>query len=328
MAVASASARSDGAWAAGLLATRCNLVSPLAASSPQLRFHEGEIDNNQPLIDTVLPEVPGPVSSWTVTQWNHDVYLRPADLRLAWSAATSVYYEAAASDEETSLLIRHEAAEPGWVFTLSNSNGPVTVGGGRALYLSTNILPGVNTGFDHEIDLSLDARIAAAAASYTTPTAKATGAVMAMAYTGIGLMFTDPVTWAQQFIFMQVGLTQSSAASVTSGYICSGNTVILFAPPVASTEQLPFKTDSGALHHLTYNLTAAVQEMVANPTPCGGAKRSWTPNMLNLANWHLVGTYVGSETENTDLRPGAVTNKPQGNISLSLDLARFAITRD
>ena len=148
-----------------------------------------------------------------------------------------------------------------------------------------------------------------------------------MAYTGIGLMFTDPVTRAQQFIFMQVGLTQSGATSVTSGTICSGSTVILFAPPVAAAQQLPFKTDTGALHHLTYNLTAAVQEMVGNPSPCGAGLPSWTPNMLKLANWRLTGTYVGSETENTDLRPGAATSKPQGNVAITLDLANFTITR-
>ena len=319
-------------WSNGLAATKSvtigtDLVPPLASSSAQLRFHEGLIANNQPLIDTVLPAVPGPVSSWTLAQWNHDVYLRPANLRSLWSLGMGSYYEAMASDGETTLLIRHETTEPGFVFSLSNSNGTVTSGGGRALYLSANTLPGVNAGFDQEIDLSLDARVANATVSYTTPTAKATGAVLAMAYTGIGLMFTDPVTRAQQFIFMQVGLTQSGATSVTSGTICSGSTVILFAPPVAAAEQLPFKTDTGALHHLTYNLTAAVQELVANPTPCGAGTHSWTTNMLNLANWRLTGTYVGSETENTDLRPGAVTSKSQGNVAITLDLADFTITR-
>ena len=329
LAVSGAIACPGGARAAvGQPTLGTNLVMPLATSSPELRFHEGLIANNQPLIDTALPNVPGPVSGWELTQWNHDVYLRPADLRTLWSSAYGLYYEAAAADGESSLLIRNEAAEPRLVFTLMNSNGTVTSGGGRSLYLSANTLPGVNSGFDHEIDLSMDARIAAASVTYTTPTAKVTGAVLAMAYTGIGLMFTDPATRAQQFIFMQVGLTQSGVTSVTSGTICSGSSVILYAPPVAANQQLPFKTDTGALHHLTYNLTAAVQSLVGNPAPCGVGKHSWTPNMLNLANWKLTGTYMGSETENTDLRPGAVTNKAQGQVFLTLDLANFSIRRD
>ena len=304
-----------------------DLVSPLASSSPELRFHEGLIANNQPLIDGTLPNGSGPPSAWTLAQWNHDVYLHPSDLKSSWASASGLSYQASTSDRETSLLIRQMAGEPGLVFTLFNSGGSVTAGGGRALYLSANVLPGVNSGFDHEVDLALDARVASASVSYTTPTAQVTGAVLAMAYTGLGLMFTDPVTRAQQFVFMQVGLTQSGASTVTSGSICSGSTVVLFAPVVLPTEQLPFRTDVGPLHHLTYNLSAAVQSMVSNPTPCGGKQPSWTPAMAHLANWRLTGTYVGSETENTDLRAGALTNKPQGQAYIALDLAAFSIRR-
>ena len=327
MAVAGVVGLSGSAGAQGVAAAATDLVAPLAASSAQIRFHEGLIANNQPLIDPVLPAVPGPVSSWVLTQWNHAVYLRPADLKPRGFGAQGRNYGAVAWDLETQLLIRHKAGETGFVFTLQNSNGTLSAGGGRALYLTAGALPGVNSGFDHEIDLAMDARVASAAAIYDTPAAKATGAVMAMAYTGIGLLFTDPTTGAQQYVFMQVGLTLSKAPQVGSGYICSGNTVILWAPPVAAAEQLPFTSDAGPLHHLSYNLTAAVQDMVSNATPCGGTTPVWTPAKLNLANWRLTGTYFGSETENTDLRPGAATNDAQGMALLTLDLADFSIRR-
>ena len=318
---------SGGAEAQGGAGAGVDLVEPLAASSARIRFHEGEIAHNQPVINPALPAVPGPVSDWVLTQWNHGVYLQPADLRTYASAGVAPFYEAVSPDRETMLLIRHLAGEPGYVFRLWNSNGTLNAGGGRALYLSQKVLPGVDSTFDREIDLSLHARVAHAQASYATPTAKATGAVLAMAYTGLGLLFTDPATRAQQFVFMQVGLTSSKGASVKAGYICSGNRVVLFAPPVAADEQLAFVSDDGRLHHLSYDLTAAVRGMVSNPTPCGAGKRSWSAAMLDLKNWRLVGTYVGSETENTDLRPGAVTSKAQGTAVLALDLADFSIRR-
>ena len=306
-------------------ATRIDLVSPLAASSAQLRFHEGKIANNQPLMDPVLPAVPGPASNWALIQWNHTDYLNPASLRTYQAAGQLPYYESVAADLESMLFIRHDTTEAGLVFTLWNSNGTVTTSGGRALYLSAGVLPNVDTGFNNDIVLALDARVSHASASYTFPTAKATGAVLAMAYTGLGLMFTDPSTRAQQFVFMQVGLTQSNASNVTSGYICSGSTVVLFAPPVPASAQLPFQSDGGPLHHLTFDVSAAVQAMVSKATPCIAGHASWTPTMLNLANWHLAGAYVGSETENTDARPGAVTKLPQGTIALGLDLANLSI---
>ena len=154
-AIASVLGCSNGMTATGVPAIGTALVPPLASSSAQLRFHEGLTANNQPLIDTVLPAVPGPVSGWTLAQWNHSVYLRPASLRPMWSLALGPYYEAVTSDSEATLQIRHETTEPGLVFTLSNSNGTVTSAGGRALYLSAGTIPGVNAGFDHEIDLSM-----------------------------------------------------------------------------------------------------------------------------------------------------------------------------
>ena len=304
-----------------------NLVAPLAVSSAQLMFNEGQIANNQPLVDTVLPAVPGPVSSWTLSQFNHAVYLRPSNLLTLNVPGSGPVYYATPSDQETMLMIRHVAGEPGFVFTLGNSNGTLTNAGGRSLYLNESALPGVPNTFDREIDLAVDARVAGAFVSYTFPTAKATGAVLAMSYTGVGLMFTDPLTRAQQFVFMQEGITGSGAASASPGFICTGNTVVLYAPSETAAQTLPFETDTGQLHHLTYNLTAAVQAMLSDSTPCGGGTSPWTPAMENLANWQMTGTYIGSETENTDLRPLAATNQPQGSVLLELDIANLSLHR-
>lgn len=309
-----------------------NVISPLSTSSAQLQFHEGLVANNQEAIDPVMPLVPGPASPWLLTQWNHDVYIHPTDV----TVTPSIYgpnYTFMAKDQEAALMTHQVAGITGKVFNLYNSNGTLTSGGGRALYLTNNETPGAADTADHEIDLSMNVRVTAAVATYNNSTAEWNGAVLAMAYTGLGVLFKDPVTGAMQFIFMQLPLTQSGPSTNTSKYMCNkdigGTFVTLFAPKVPAANILPFKSEGNApMHALTYNLSAMVQDMISNPLPCNQSTFPvWTAAQMNLANWHITGIYFGSETENIDLREGATIKGPQGQAALDLDVGSLAIVR-
>lgn len=306
--------------------TVTDLISPLEVSSAVLQFNEGQALNNQPAVDPILPAIAGTKSPWVLTQWNHDVYIYPTSLQVSGTAASPVY-SLAASDSEAAFVIRSLSGEPGYTFNLYNSDGTLTNAGGRSLYLSTNVLSGTTSTFDQEIDLSLDVRVSYASASYSTATAAATGAVLAMAYTGFGVMYVDPVSRLQQFVFMQLNFTQSGTFTNVAKTFCLGNVLTLFNASVPAGNILPFQTDTGALHHLQYNVTTAVQQMLSNPAPCDGVTPVWTAAQRNPANWHLTSIYFGSETENTDLRPAAVTHLPQGHAALDLDVANLQIVR-
>src|SRR5262245_47055231 len=54
-----------------------DLIPPLATQSPRLRFHLGEVHNNQPKISPILPAMPFPPSSWYVAQWQQPSVVVP-----------------------------------------------------------------------------------------------------------------------------------------------------------------------------------------------------------------------------------------------------------
>ena len=300
-----------------------NLVQPLATSSAKLPFGNGQVAGITGLFFPTLPAVSGPTSSWSLTQWNHVDYLNPS-LMVTLPNAGNPVYAFVAADKTSSLIITHQASEPGYVFSLFNSNGTLSNGGGRALYLSTNVYPGASATLDHNTNLSIDVRVGLAQVTYTYPTAQRTGAVLAMSYIGGGFMFTDPVTKHQQFVFFQIDLSMSAPPHLTPGYMCSKGTVSLYGVPAPAGQALPFKTDTGPLHHFGYSLSGTLKAMLSNANPCG---TPWTAHQLVPANWSFTGTYIGSETENTDTRPGAATSQPQGSAGIDLDIANVSITR-
>jgi hypothetical protein len=67
--------------------------------------------------------------------------------------------------------------------------------------------------------------------------------------------------------------------------------------------------------------------MLAARTPCGGATPVWDAAKRNSANWHFSGLYIGSETENTDLRAGAFTAAAQGHVEMALQISDLSVTR-
>jgi hypothetical protein len=285
-----------------------------------MRFHKGEIANNQPKIDPALPAIEGAPSSWTVSQWQHRQYLGASDLRPVaggqWAAETP--------DGESKLSLRR-SADGHWIYRLYENGGLLTPGGGSNLFLATQAAPGAT--FDHDIKLDVLARVTDAVARYDTPQARATGAVLAMAFVGLGLLENDPAG-GQRFVFMQVDLVGSAPNQGSGGYICASEDgtmrVALFSPPTGAG-LLPFKR-SNAPSALHLDLTKAVSSMVGNSTPCAGGKPVWSAAEQNVANWRLTGLYAGLEVQNTDHRPRAVTDKSQGEAALGLEFKQISVT--
>ena len=301
--------------------SQTNLILPLSSSSPQIRFYNA--DNS---ISPILPSLPGPPSPWGLAQFNHGLYLTPQGLG-RYGSGPSAFYAETTPDQESELIIQNNAS--GNVFSLYGTGGTVTSGGGRNLYLVAPVIGGVDTHFSKEIDLSEDAGVYWANVSYATATAERTGAVLGFAYSTIGLYFHDPAgVDADQFVFMQIGLTFSSTLYTTSTatYACSATGIpVIYSPALAPGQRLPFQA-GGGLRHLTYNLTAFLQGMVSTPHPCGGTGGSrWDHAHQTLANWRVSGFSWGSETENTDGRMGASTNRPQGQVQLGISVANITM---
>ena len=300
-----------------------DLISPLSSSSPQIAFYN--TDNS---VNPTLPNVPGPSSSWGVAQFNHGDYLTPRGLG-TYGSGSSAFYAETSPDQESELIIQGNGGS-GYVFSLYEADGTVTSGGGRGLYLVAPVKGDIDPHFNRQIDLSEDARVYWANVNYTTSTAEQTGAVLGFAYSTIGLYFHDPAGRdADQFVFMQVGLTFSSDRYTTSiaTYACNtGGIPIIYSPALSPGQRLPFQPSSGQLTHLTYNLTAFLQSMVNTPHPCGGTGASiWDQAHRTPGNWRMSGFNWGLETENTDGRATASTSRPQGHVQLGISMANITM---
>ena len=300
-----------------------DLIPPLSSSSSQITFYN--TDNS---VNPARPNVPGPPSPWGVAQFNHDDYLTPRGVKTYGSGSSAVYAEIS-PDQESELIIRGNGGS-GRVFSLYDADGTVTSDGGRSLYLVAPVTGDVDAHFDREIDLSEDARVYWADVGYATDTAERTGAVLGFAYSTIGLYFHDPAGLdADQFVFMQVGLTFSSDRYTTSvaTYACNaGGIPIIYSPALSPGQRLPFRSSNGPFTHLTYNLTAFLRSMVNASHPCGGTGASvWDQAHRTLTNWRVSGFNWGSETENTDGRATASTSQPQGHVQLGISMANVTV---
>ena len=300
-----------------------DLIVPLQSAPPRLRFHAGGIGPDaKPSLLSTLPGIPGPVSSWYVAQWQQASYLLPdamhtldAGGRRSWSFMTP--------DRHSSLLLH--PLHGGHAYTLYERDGLLTEGGGANLFLATNSLP-VATNFSSPIELSIRTRVTHAEISYDTVEASGSGAVLAMAFVGLGLMFRDPSAHAgDRFVFMQLPIVGSMSRHPGPGIMCTlagDEPKLLYAP---EADPVAFRPDA-ADRERRYDLTGLVKEMTAEPYPCGGRIMGWPAVQRDPAHWHLTGLYVGLETQNRDGRRGAEA-RPQGHAALGLDISALSIRR-
>jgi hypothetical protein len=305
------------------MAQATDLVTPLNQSSVRMRFHEGKIQNNQPLLDPNLPNMPGDVSPWYISQWNQNSYIFPNPVQAndpnTYDPVLGIAkYAFASADGHAHVWIYQNNGVN--TYELYETGGTLINAGGSNLFLTTDkMTPG---SFGRPLTVDFDAKLSKALIT-GTPEALQNGIVLSQVFAGFGLMFTDPQTRAQQFVFLQIGISATrGGVSRTAQFICGGNnTVALFGPNMNNNEViLPYQSDLGPLHHFHYDMNRYLNDLL-NTTSCNAR---WTANQKNPANWTLSGVYIGLETEAADARNGTV-GPPQGVLETGFQIANLRL---
>lgn len=309
------------------------LVLKLAEQSPRLKFHLGEVEDGAPKISPNLPEMPFAPSTWYVAQWQQPDYIVPSslirdDTSLRDPRLGVPTYSFKAQDRHASVALFRDSRR--WLYRLSGRGGDLTSQGGSNLFLATPVASAAAT-LAARIDITLEVRLSAAWIVHDTAAAQASDGVLGQVFSGYGLMFRDPASGKRQFVFMQLPIADTVAIGPSGFHICSvgsNATRLLYVPPFDSRQPpLPYAPDIGSLHTLHYRLDRLVAEMLSHPLACQGGVLEWTAEQKNLANWRVTQFYIGLETSNRDMRPGASTHRMQGDVSVALDIGDVSITR-
>ncbi len=310
-----------------------DVIPPLSQQSPRLRFHLGQVANNQPLISPILPDLPFPPSPWYVAQWQQTSYIQP-DVKILSNETSRgkplgrTVFQFEAPDGHAKVRIHgHEGS---WTYQLEEQNGFVTEGGGSNLFLSVDANKEVST-FDAPILFDADVKLNKAQILAYNQSALKSGAVLASIFSGFGLSFLDPITHKSQFVFMQVAISGSRNNAPGARYFCSltgGDPNLLYGPPESVTgSPLPFRPDAGNFHHISYNVTDLVHDLISTPYPCGEKLIEWPTSATLVKNWRLTNFYIGLETEVEDHRKDSSNAQAQGNLDVSLEISHLTIKR-
>ena len=313
-----------------------SVYSDPGLKDPRLRFHLGETANNQPLISPVYPDMPFPISEWALMQWGQsscmsgdkmttdDALCRDPQLGVA-------RYAFAPPDGHSHLWIYKDNASGAWVYEISERDGTLRPGGGSNIFLA-NGSPRREFTLDREITYSVDLKLTQAEATYLTPTARQSGAVLAMAFTGFGILFKDPETKQQQFVFLQIPISSSRSISFPGTYIFlptkGERPNLLYGAALLSGEPtLPFAPDTGTLHPFRYLLNRYVAQLISKPYRWKGEMVEWPAAAHDFHNWSLKGMYIGLETQATDLRPTSTNHDRQGSVVAALQISNLEVMR-
>jgi len=273
-------------------------------------------------------------SAWYVAQWQQDSYVQPTLLPEANSNSLhedpklgKPTYVFAAPDGHAAVRVYNQNGS--WVYELEESGGTLTGKGGSNLFLSVNAVePGAR--FDQDISYDTDIKLSAAMVHYDMAGAAISGAVLSQVFTGFGLMFSDPITREQQFVFMQLPIAVSRPTPPTWFSICSlvdKKPKLLYVPARDQDHPLlAYKADNGDMHHLHYLLNTYVSMLVSSPYRCADQWIEWPSSARDLRNWRLTSLYIGLETETSDHRPGSLNLKPQGEIETAVEIANARVT--
>ncbi len=304
-----------------------DLVQPLDQASPRLRFHLGEVANNQPLISSTLPDIPGSPSPYYIAQWQQSHYIRP-DILLRDDLATFdpklgvARYGFEASDGHAHVWLYQSGQT--WVYDLYEAGGTLRAGGGSNVFLSTDHFASGAT-LDKAVVVDFNAKLSKAAVDAPRE-AQMSGAVLAHAFAGFGLLFTGNAKDIPQFVFLQIPITASRPFTRAARAACVGEGALLYAPPLSHGERtLPFAPDLGALQHFHYRLNDYLSGLLSVQR-CGS--EGWPAAAHDPANWRVTGFYIGLETETSDERPTSKLAGPQGYAEEGMQIANLRITRD
>jgi hypothetical protein len=302
-----------------------DLVPPLATASPRLRFHLGQVADNQSVISPILPNIPGDPSPYFIQQWVQSSYIQPTLLlrnhKVTYDAIMGkAAYAFEAPDGHAHVWVyRYNGT---YVYELYEAGGSLTPGGGSNLFLTSDKFVQDAT-LDRPITFEFDAKISRASIS-APASAQNSGIVLSDAFVGFGLNFVDPTTGAHS-VFMQVPIAASRPADVPrkAAFYCQGSNVFLFSPSLVSGEPtLPFAPDFGPLHHFKYSINGYLNDLI-NSTTCGALPAA----AKDPKNWQLTGFYMGLETQSMDARSTTAPPVALGQVEMGLQIANIKATR-
>jgi hypothetical protein len=304
-----------------------DLIPPLESASPRLRFHLGEVQQNQPSISPVLPDMPFPPSPYYIAQWHQKGYIRPDMLQQSDKATYDARlgiapYAFEAPDGHAHVWIYHYGS--GWLYELYEAAGSVDQGGGSNVFLTSDVRL-MRATFDRRITFDFDTKLSRAAITASAE-AQATGAVLSQVFVGFGLLFADPGSSYKRSVFMQLPISISRANFNYNKpmFFCSGQEIALFTPSLRSEQRtLPFSSDTGPLHHFHWVLNDYMHELVSSHA-CG---MNWPASASLMRNWSLTGFYMGLETEAADDRSSAASHDPQGTVETAIQIANVRLRR-
>jgi hypothetical protein len=303
--------------------------------NPKLGFGTGKVVGNKPQISDVYPDIPGPPSPWWVTQWTQPILLSgdqmtrndPATADPAFGPAA---YGFTAADGHSHVWIYMNGQDGHPVYDLYERGGTLSNGGGANIYLATGVKPPVS--FDHQIHFSMLAGISNAVASYDTPAAKKTGAVMGMAYMSYVVQFPSPAGGATSTLFMQVALANSfpnAKFHVSCVMRKNGSLMLMTGGTLSGQAPLPFTPNPGRLVPVAYDVNDYITRTFARTANCqekGAGVQPVDLAQVPASSILLKSVYVGLETQNTDKRPGAAMAAPQGQMEMGLQLSNLTLT--
>ncbi|CAL80617.1 hypothetical protein; putative signal peptide [Bradyrhizobium sp. ORS 278] len=304
-----------------------------AFDSPNVKFNDGAVANRGPSYFARLPLPGSPPSKWSLMQWNKSELLDPGgalvnsegyrDELLGLPLLTFL-----ATNRESRLSIFSDQ-QNGLVFELESAGGGLTSTGGANLFLSNysiSQLP-LSRRLTYEVSLKLTkAKVDAVAFAEA-------GAVKAQVLTGFTLFYLDPSSRQKTSVFVQ--LLHSSSAQERAEYRgCfpeRGGRNIVFNPILKSDQALRFIVATGAPQHWSYDINQLVCDLAQRMFSCrdDGGRMSdsvgFPQEARDLSNWHLTSMYVGLETQERDLRPGAVVRSRQGSVDVAVQISKLAL---
>ena len=145
-----------------------DIIPPLAAASPRLRFHLGRVANNMPVISPTLPAMSDyPTSPYYVVQWNQTSYIEPVllqkqDRTTYDSRLGKAQFAFEAPDRHSHVSIYPSGQS--WIYELYEAGGTLRKTGGSNIFLSSDKMASTAT-FDHVLNLDFDAKISMASIS-------------------------------------------------------------------------------------------------------------------------------------------------------------------
>ena len=178
--------------------TVTQFIADPSQAGPKMRFNTGAVVNNAPVYNAVLPNIAGATSPWSVVQWSKGEYLDPSQMSKNDPATTDPLYGPAlyswsTPDGESELSVYGTGNGAPYVYDLSSTGGSLN-GGGANLFLQADVPNGAlgSVGLNHPVNVSLDAKLSEASATYATPSSETDGSVRGQAFIGLIVQFNMP----------------------------------------------------------------------------------------------------------------------------------------